>query len=279
MQQRSLSRLLSAILLGALSVGMIAPRALAQPERVVYLLVDYMKVPPGGAEEYVAMEQEIWKPVHQERMRRGLLTNWSLYDVSYTTPDAPYSYVTLNVFEDFERLEMTPSEEIFAAAHPEADYEAMMERTMAAREIVHAEVWQLVDTAVSTTETGPPGRYLVVNFMDAPAGAGEEYLAAESDIWKPIHQRRIDAGEMSGWAIYSLVLPRGESMHYNFGTVDFFNEPNDVVGAVDDATIRASHPDVSEAGIEAMLTRTNEARSIHKSDLWTLIDTAAGLEE
>lgn len=279
MQRRFISRFLSAILLVALSVGVVAPRTVAQPERTVYLKVDYMKVPPGGGEEYIAIEQDIWKPVHEERMRRGLLTNWSLYDVSYTTPDAPYSYVTINVFEDFERLEMTPSEEIFAAAHPEGDYEAMMERTMAAREIVHAEVWQLVDTAVSTTETGPPGRYLVVNFMDAPAGAGEEYLAAESDIWKPIHQHRIDAGRMSGWAIYSLVLPRGEAMHYNFGTVDFFNEPNDVVGTVDDATIRASHPDVSEAGIEAMMTRTNEARSIFKSELWTLIDTAAGLEE
>lgn len=278
MQRRPNPRLLPALAL-ALLFGGLVPYALAQSERAVYLQVDYMKVPPGGEDEYVAMEREIWKPIHQERMRRGLLTNWSLYDISFTTPDAPYSYVTINVFDSFERLETEPSETIIAAAHPDGDLDEMTERTMAAREIIHTEVWQLVDTAVSTTETGPPGRYLVVNFMDAPAGAGEEYLAAESEIWKPIHQHRIDAGQMSGWAIYSLVLPRGEAMHYNFGTVDFFNEPNDVVGTIDDATIRASHPDVSEAGIEAMMTRTNEARSIYKSDLWTLIDTAAGLEE
>jgi hypothetical protein len=279
MQQRLLSRLLSAILFVALSAGAVVPHALAQPERAVYVLVDYMKVPPGGGEEYVAVEQEIWKPIHQERMRRGLLTNWSLYDVSYTTPDAPYSYVTLNVFDDFEKLQAEISDDVVAAAHPDGDVDAMMERTMASRDIVHAEVWQLVGTATSTTETGPPGRYLVVNFMDAPAGAGEEYLAAESEIWKPIHQNRIDAGRMSGWAIYSLILPRGEAMHYNFGTVDFFNDPNDVVGTVDDATIRASHPDASEAEIEDMMNRTLEARSIYKSDLWTLIDTATGLEE
>lgn len=277
MQRPPAPRLLALLL--ALLLGGLAPGALAQSERAVYLLVDYMKVPTGGEAEYVAMEQEIWKPVHEERMRQGLLTNWSLYEVSYTTPDAPYDYVTLNVFDSFEHLEMDPAEDLFAAAHPDGDYDAMMERTMAAREIVHAEVWQLVNTAVSTTETGPPGRYLVVNFMDAPAGAGEEYLAAESDIWKPIHQRRIDSGIMSGWAIYSIVLPRGEAMRYNFGTVDFFNDPNHVVGVIDDATIRASHPAVSEAGIEAMMARTNEARTIYKSDLWTLIDTAAGLED
>ena len=62
------------------------------------------------------MEQEIWKPIHAERMRRGLLTNWSLYGVPFTTPDAPYSYVTINVFDSFENMATEPSEEIIAAA-------------------------------------------------------------------------------------------------------------------------------------------------------------------
>jgi hypothetical protein len=269
-----MTRALTALLV-ALLIGLAVPRAAGQPERSVYLLVDYMKVPEGGGEAYLAMEREIWKPIHQERMRRGLMTNWSVYEVRYTTPDAPYGYVTLNVFDSFEHMETSLTEEVIRAAHPEADIDALTARTMAARELVHAEVWQLVETALPSTDPGPPGRYLVVNFMDAPAGATDEYLAAESDIWKPIHQGRIDSGLMSGWALYGLLLPRGEAMHYNFGTVDFFDDPEDVVGAVDAAAIRAGHPEVSEADIEAMMARTEAARSIFKSDLWVLVDTAA----
>ena len=36
-----------------------------------YLEVDYMKVQPGKDSDYLRVEQQIWKPMHQERIRKG----------------------------------------------------------------------------------------------------------------------------------------------------------------------------------------------------------------
>ena len=55
----------------------------------LYFAVDYMKVPPGGGGEYVAMEREVWKQIHEERHRRGLIVGWTLYDVSLSGMDTP----------------------------------------------------------------------------------------------------------------------------------------------------------------------------------------------
>ncbi|MDX1531291.1 MAG: hypothetical protein R3362_07180, partial [Rhodothermales bacterium] len=92
----------------------------------------------------LAVERDVWRPIHEERMRRGLLAGWSLYQVLFAPPDASYNYATVNVFTDFAQLDGAASEvemaEIMAAAHPGADVDALMERTMASREIVHTEV-------------------------------------------------------------------------------------------------------------------------------------------
>ena len=56
------------------AVLFIAGTAFSQGNPVMEIA--YMKVPPHGAEEYISMEQEIWKPVHQERIKNGKLLGW-----------------------------------------------------------------------------------------------------------------------------------------------------------------------------------------------------------
>lgn len=270
---RPLTLALFALALFALTP--LAPPATAQPsDAPLYIQVDYMKVPDGEDGAYVRMEREVWKPLHNERVRRGLLRSWNLYSVLLSTPDLPYSYVTVNTYDSLEALDNSLPPEVFEAVHGDADLEAMMERTLATREIIHSEIWRRMDAAQPAGARAPGGRYVVMNYMEAPPGGGGEYTATEAEVWKPVHQERIDRDLLSGWAMYGLFLPSGTSMHYNYGTMDFFDTLSDLAASISPEILQAAHPEAGTAALDAMMDRTDAARSIYKSELWSLIDSA-----
>ena len=254
-------------------LGTAVPAALAQAPSPLYVVLDYMKVPAGEGDAYVQMEQEIWKPIHEERIRRGLITNWAVYGVWFAPPDVDYSYVTVNVVDDFGKLDAPYPEDLYATVHPRRDFDAMMKRTEAAREIVHTEVWQILDTAAPEGREAPDAPYVVVNYMQVPSGGGSDYVAAEREIWKPLHQARIDNGQMHGWNLYSLMLPSGSVMNYSYGTADFYDELADRAAPFPMDLLQQAHAGASQAELDAMMDRTPEVRTIYKTELWWRIDT------
>ncbi len=243
----------------------------AQEGNTLYVTLGYVQVPPGGESEYVAMEQEIWKPIHAERVKRGLITAWNVYDVWYTAMDTPYDYVVVNVYDDFAKIQSSWSDDIFTAAHPGKNLDPMMERTSAARDIIHSEVWELLDA----TEGGSPGEWLMVNYMTVPSGGGGAYMAMEREVWKPLHEVRVKKGELSSWGMYMLMMPSGTSMHYNYATVDTYDSFAAIGAPWSDDLVQMAHPGTSEAEQTAMMNRTAPARSVYKSELWHRLEGVA----
>ena len=128
--------------------GTIVPTAKPQPAMTRYLQVDYMKVEPGKVPEYLSLEQDLWKPIHQARVKDGTLKAWSLYGVQFPSgTDEKYNFVTLNVFDQFQGLEAPLSgfEELVAKAHPDTKISDFSNRTNSARRLVRSEVWSLID--------------------------------------------------------------------------------------------------------------------------------------
>ncbi|MEO1478582.1 MAG: hypothetical protein AAFV01_08405, partial [Bacteroidota bacterium] len=131
--QARLSLLLLFVLLGA---GWTLP-AVAQSADRVFVQIDYVAVPEGGETDYLAVEREIWKPIHQERVRAGLIEDWVVLEARLATTTSAYNYLTLTIFDDFAQLESAIPGSIVAKAHPDADTEVMMDRTLDSRDILH----------------------------------------------------------------------------------------------------------------------------------------------
>lgn len=240
--------------------------------RTVYIQLDYIHVPIGSSADYLQMERDTWKPIHEERMKRGIIEGWNLYSVNISGPDVPYNYVTANVFSDFGKLNEALSEDVVSEVHSGTSMDQIEERTNSARELVHTEVWQVVETEQPDGEDGPSGRYLVVNFMDVPAGS--DYLTTERDIWQPIHKLRMNKGLMNGWSVYELLFPSGSSIHYNYGTVDFYNDLSNMVEPVGMELMQEAHPDADEARLNVFMDQTNKEREIYRREIWELVDSA-----
>lgn len=107
--------------------------------------VSFMKVELGKSEEYLALERDLWKPVHQERVRSGHMKSWTLYQVDYPYgSEAPFNYVTLNTFNSVQDLDRDVLP-LFGKVHPKIKISDVFSRTMGARRLVRGELWRRID--------------------------------------------------------------------------------------------------------------------------------------
>lgn len=240
---------------------------------VLYVQIAYMKATPGKAEEYIDVERKIWKPIHEARMKAGIIVNWSLYAVWYPSgTNAEYDYITVNIYGDFNKMKDAFPASVMQSGHPKASatqIDEMMAKTEAAREIVRYELWVLRESV----PTDKPAPYVQVSYMKVAPGQGEEYFKVEREIWKPIHQAAKETGYTAGWGVYSLMFPGGTQIPHNFGTVIFFDEFSDLaLDNLPQELVQKAHPNTTAEKWNAMWQRTLAAREQVRLELWELLD-------
>lgn len=242
------------VLLVLIALAPSAAGAQGADGRPVYLSVECMKSKTAGYEQ---LERDVWKPMHQYLVDQGQRAGWALYRVAYGDRSRCDHYA-VTTHAGIGQLHATPDyAAAFAAAHPDANAEDAMKKTLAAREIVSAELWMRIDQTDMQ-----PHRYAIVNRMFAEDPVA--YESMESDVFKAGHEALIADGHRAGWAVYSLVSPVGSSMPYNYGTVDFVNELGPVPMA--EAMLRGN-PDRDLDELHELL----ELRDDILSETWELV--------
>ncbi len=109
-----------------------------------YYTTDYMKATTGKEDDYVKLEKEVWMPIHKERIKLGVLTDWALAQkyMPYSSKD-PYDYATFNFFNDINFLQDSKYTEAIKKAFPNVDINKSLDSTNSARTIVKEELWKL----------------------------------------------------------------------------------------------------------------------------------------
>ena len=116
----------------------------AQPAPAV-VLVDFMKVDAGRAADYVRLERETWMPIHRERIRRGNLRSWTLYQVQFPRGTGnEYDFVTVNVLDSLAHLDRD-IRDVVARVHPNVPLDTLGRRAAATRHLVRGEIWRRLE--------------------------------------------------------------------------------------------------------------------------------------
>ena len=246
-----------------------AQQASQTPTRFVVL--DYMKVAPGKEAEYVRLEQQVFKPLHQQRVKNKEMVAWALYQVPFTADTRrEYDYVTANVYDNIAATEAAGLMATFQRLHPGKAGTSLIAQTEAARVIVRHEIWQLMDqtTPLGTADNpAPPAKYFMVNFMLTKAGGN--YETVEKELWKPIHQDLVKSGAKSSWALYGLVLPGGTSYPSDYATVDGLGSLTAITNMYPDDLFKRVHPTIT---VTDLGNRTAASRNLVRQELWVLVD-------
>ena len=114
---------------------------------VRYVVMDYMKVKEGMLEEYLKVEREEWKAIHQLLTDEGNRVGWVLWD--FVIPGgvgASHDFVTGMLFTGYPQIRAANDQEAFKKAHPGKELQASVARTRKSRDVVKTEVWEVVES-------------------------------------------------------------------------------------------------------------------------------------
>ncbi len=111
-----------------------------------YMNMGYMNVAPGKSPDYLMLEEEIAKPIHEERINQNTMAGWEVY--SLITPGGTqygYNFSTANYYHELSELEFGFTEEIInQTMGKNANISELFDTIYSTRELVKVELWELV---------------------------------------------------------------------------------------------------------------------------------------
>ena len=246
----------------------------AQTQEPQFFIVETMKTMPGKSAEYVKTEREIFKKLHQERIKRGLITSWTLYAVKYPSgTDATYDYVTVTGVQGMKKLE-NPWGTIFEDAQKiltKEEYNSGGSIELL-RNLTNSSVYLIEDFVTAKPNAPTLSKYQMINMMKVAPGKDSDYLKMEKTTVKPIQTETMKTGGRAAWGLYSLVIPNGDSMPFNYVTSDFYDKWEDIAAPSDFPKILAKvHPGMTAKAYEKQIF---DARTLVRQELWEVIDDA-----
>jgi hypothetical protein len=120
----------------------------AQPSK--YMEIDLMHPAAGKTADYIKMEKETFLPLHNERIKMGIMKGWGLYErIMPVDSRMGYEYVTVNFYDDLNKFGDGYVESV-KKVFPQKDMNAMFNETESIRTMVQSGIWKLmyyVDTS------------------------------------------------------------------------------------------------------------------------------------
>lgn len=114
-----------------------------------YVTVYYLDVKPENTTAYEKMEQEVWMPLHKERIKAGLCNGWDLFKIVIPNGESvPYKYLSMEWFKDFgevtavDGLDPLP---VIQKNFPEKPAQEVFTRSLELRTVYRKELWELVE--------------------------------------------------------------------------------------------------------------------------------------
>jgi hypothetical protein len=112
----------------------------------LYMIKDYMEVSLGREYEYQMFEDEIARPLHEDRMEMDRMNAWEVYQLIIPGGiNYGYNFSTGNFYNKLEHMEFGFTDELIRANHPDVNLMDFFQTIFSTRDLVKSELWVLVD--------------------------------------------------------------------------------------------------------------------------------------
>ena len=225
-----------------------------------------------NAMEYVEVEKEIWKPIHAQRVREGKIVGWYLYRIaSPNDGNRNYDYMIVEVYPNWAAMENPYGdiEKTFQEVHGADNMEEMMERTEKSRKMVKAENWTRADWVGRDDMQTTDVKYIVIDWMDVHPGQWGAYMDMERDFYKPVHQKRVDGGNILSWGLSTKMGYSESKGSIDAATTATYASWEAMMNPYPDNAWEDVHGNVSQ---NAIYERMRKTRTMTGSDILQLIE-------
>lgn len=201
---------------------------IAQDE--LYLTFEFMKV-DNEQEQAYAETEEFWEKIQEERVKAGDILGWDLWSLQPGGEMQHFQYLTVTLYSDpVKMMDGTSWNALMdraKAAYPnmsEADLMAKLNGSSKTRDLavrIYAEEISATKGAAGTDI--PLGTVAQVDMMKVDLMNYDKYEKAEKEVFLPLHQKAVDAGEKASWGLIRFISPIGSDTYASHMTVNMFN--------------------------------------------------------
>lgn len=111
-----------------------------------YYGMDYMNVTEGRSYDYLMLEDDVARPIHEERIENEQMNGWQVFTlISPGGTEYGYNYATGNFYSTLDDIRYGFTDDAVLNAHPGTDIPELFDLIYRTRNLVRSELWELVD--------------------------------------------------------------------------------------------------------------------------------------
>ncbi len=208
-------------------IGLLAMNIMAQDSpKKLYLLFEFMQVNDEHGSDYWKVE-DFWSGIHKQRIADKQIIGWDLWSLSPAGTKQGSQYLTVTLFSSLkDMLQPGGFDNIAATAkkvYPkmtDKEISDMMTLTSASRDIANQVYLEQIDVTKGDFQM-KPGTMVILDIMKQ---LDDSYQKSESEIFKPWHQKLVDAGKVGEWGLLRAILPAGSEAYGTHITFRMFKD-------------------------------------------------------
>jgi len=233
----------------------------------LYMKLDYLSIDLSDMSSFQNDLEAVIMPLQEARVNSGALKFWYLYKVLYPgSQNTEHNFVTVSICNAICAFEDIPLD--ISDQFSESELNELMERYDEVIVPKFSELWR-INNSVLRTDNSKPARYFMLDYMRVKPGSEYTYQMMEDENARPIHEYRMENGNMEGWELFHLILPRGDEYGYNFATGNYYNRLRDLEFHFNEEVLRQSRPDVNVA---EFFENVESIRDLVRSEVLELVD-------
>ena len=207
-----------------IAIILLSSNVIAQDK--LYLSFEFMEVDNEQEDAYWETES-FWEKIHVQRVKNGDIIGWDLWSLKPGGEDQGYQYLTVNLYDDpVKMFKGGDFNAALKAAYPdmsEEDLNKAFDKTSKSRDLAKRIFLEQIDTTKDEFDM-PIGTVANIDLMKVDLGNYAKYEKAESEVFKPNHQKQVDAGRKGNWGLLRYMSPIGSDTYASHITVNMYKD-------------------------------------------------------
>ena len=233
-------------LLMLIAIILFGNTAIAQDK--LYLIFEFMKVDNEQERAYLETES-FWEKIQEQRTKNGDILGWDLWSLQPGGEDQGFQYVTVTLYNDPVKMMSGVGnfEAALKAAYPKMSEEELNKKinnTAKSRDLAVRIYLEQIATTKDDFKMSL-GTVAGINLMKVSDANFEKYEKFETENFKPIAQKEVEAGNRGSWSLMRYLLPVGSDVYATHITVDMYKNYDQLIKGG-----TANSPAISEAEIK-----------------------------
>ncbi|HAH38010.1 MAG TPA: hypothetical protein DEQ87_20060 [Algoriphagus sp.] len=198
-------------------------------QQTQYMVFEFIKVENDQIFDYIEFK-DFMEKVYRQALNDDQINGWDFWALQSGADHSDFQYIMITYFDDpvkmMNGLEDKKMIEYTKIAYPhlsEPQVLKLFENALSMRDMP----MRLYMREIVSTEDNfqmKPGVLASFDLMKAVEGKFNQYEQAEMEVFKPIHQNKIEKGLMGHWSFLRTALPQGSQAKSTHLTMNMYKD-------------------------------------------------------